>query len=664
MTTPLNVLILEDRFADARLVVHALRQAGFAPTWQQVMSEADYRAALDGKPELILADYTLPQFNALHALDILAERELDIPFIIVSGTIGEETAIAALKRGAADYLLKDRLTRLGMAVRAALQRQELRNVQQQALAQLSASERRFRALIEHNADGIALIDLTGTVRYVSPAAEHILGFALTDFPDADALAFVHPHDREDVLKTLTMLQTGATTATIELRLRHRDGTWRWVEAVLSNLIAEPAVGAIVVNYRDITARRTADDELHQYANQLVELHRMERHARLQAETLRTANLALTHSLTLETVLEAMFGALARLVPYDLAQLILIDGDVVTAVYHARSSAYSAIIQLPTDRVDLEQILQAEVLSVPNITSQLPLPYDAVSAQAPTTIAVPIQVNSVRIGICHLNALDNEQFSVEHIQWVAAVAAQAAVALQNAQLFDAVRDGRQRLETLSHKLIGAQEAERRHLARELHDEMGQVLVALQLNLHHAHEQAGHPSVAPRLADSVRLVDQLIQQVRTLSRELRPPLLDDLGLMPALEWHLQQLAERSGLIIHLSADPTEQPITPELGISIFRIVQEALTNVLKHARASRVRVELRYQANELRVSIIDDGAGFDPDTAQQRADGGVSLGLISMQERARLANGSIEVISAPEAGTCIRARFVLQQPGVPI
>jgi PAS domain S-box-containing protein len=649
--TPLNVLLLEDRLADALLVVHTLRQSGFAPQWKQVMTEAEYCAALDEQPELILADDALPQFDALRALDRLNERGLDIPFIIVSGTIGEETAISALQRGAADYLLKDRLTRLGMAVRAALQRSELRAEQQRAVAQLRASERRFRALIEHNADGIALLDRQGVVQYVSPAAERILGFALVEFTAAEALTFVHPHDREDVRHAIAALNTGATTATIELRLRHRDSTWRWIEAVFSNLIAEPTVSAIVVNYRDITARRAADDELRQYANELVVLHRMERHARLQAETLRAANLAVTNSLTLETVLGAMFGALAHLAPYDLAQLILLDGDAVGAVYQACSSAYRTIAHLPVDAIDLDQLDPIDTSA------------DPAAPADPTSIVVPIQVNNIRIGLCRLTAREGERFSAEHIAWIAAVAAQAAVALQNAQLFDAVREGRQRLEALSHKLIGAQEAERRHLARELHDDIGQVLVALQLNLRRAQDQAGATPIAPHLTDSVGLVERLIQQVRTLSRDLRPSLLDDLGLVPALEWHLKQLADRSGLALHLSAHLDDTPIAPELAISIFRIVQEALTNVLKHARAGRARVELRREGDEIRVSITDDGVGFDVEAARQRADGGASLGLISMQERARLANGCVEIISAPEAGACVRARFALDPHAAP-
>jgi signal transduction histidine kinase len=132
MTMHLNVLILEDRPDDAELMLHALRRAGFDPDWQRVETAADYLAHLQADVDVILADYSLPQFDALRALQLLQERGVDIPFIIVSGTIGEELAVAAMKQGAADYLLKDRLARLGQVVMQALEQKQLREAKRQA----------------------------------------------------------------------------------------------------------------------------------------------------------------------------------------------------------------------------------------------------------------------------------------------------------------------------------------------------------------------------------------------------------------------------------------------------------------------------------------------------------------------------------------------------
>ena len=148
MATPIHVLILEDRPADAALMVHELRRAGFDPVWWRVETEEDYLAHLQAGLDVILADYSLPQFDALRALQLLQERGGDTPFLIVSATIGEELAVSAMKQGAADYLLKDRLARLGPAVVRALQEITERRARQQAEAALRTSEARFRTMAD------------------------------------------------------------------------------------------------------------------------------------------------------------------------------------------------------------------------------------------------------------------------------------------------------------------------------------------------------------------------------------------------------------------------------------------------------------------------------------------------------------------------------------
>jgi len=146
MSIPLRVLILEDRLFDAELSVLELRTSGFEPDWQRVETESDYLAHLDPALDLILADYSLPQFNGLRALRLLQARGLDIPFILVSGTIGEDFAVECIKQGANDYLLKDRLTRLGSAVKSALEQKCLRDERKRAEADLAAKNEELRAM--------------------------------------------------------------------------------------------------------------------------------------------------------------------------------------------------------------------------------------------------------------------------------------------------------------------------------------------------------------------------------------------------------------------------------------------------------------------------------------------------------------------------------------
>lgn len=215
----------------------------------------------------------------------------------------------------------------------------------------------------------------------------------------------------------------------------------------------------------------------------------------------------------------------------------------------------------------------------------------------------------------------------------------------------------KLQVLSRRLVEAQEAERRNIARELHDELGQTLTVAQLHLqalllstgdeHGAHAQA-----------SLEAVERVLEQVRDISLNLRPSLLDDLGLVPALVWLTNRQAALAGLTIDLKADALEQRVDAMIETECFRITQEALTNVVRHAGAKVVTVELREENGKLHLRIRDDGIGFEVGSVRQRAVDGASLGLLSMEERAALAGGGLEITSAPGKGSEVHAWFPLR------
>lgn len=212
-----------------------------------------------------------------------------------------------------------------------------------------------------------------------------------------------------------------------------------------------------------------------------------------------------------------------------------------------------------------------------------------------------------------------------------------------------------LQRLSRSLLEAQETERRTIARELHDELGQSLQAIKINLQTAQR---FPQEGPaRLAECVGLVNHTIQQVRTLSVDLRPSVLDDLGLVAALEWYVGRQAQQVGFIGHFIAEPRNLRLNSTVETACFRVVQEALTNITRHAKAQHVWVELQQQGEEVRLSIRDDGMGFDVRAAQERAIQGGSFGLLGMHERAELAGGVLTMQSTPTQGTEIRLRFPL-------
>jgi signal transduction histidine kinase len=216
----------------------------------------------------------------------------------------------------------------------------------------------------------------------------------------------------------------------------------------------------------------------------------------------------------------------------------------------------------------------------------------------------------------------------------------------------------KLQVLSRRLVEAQETERRNIARELHDELGQTLTVAQLNLQALLQSPGTDALAPRLQESLEAVARALEQVHDISLDLRPSMLDDLGLEPALRWYTERQAALVGLQAEFHADRLEQRLDPVIETECFRVAQEALTNVVRHAQAKVVTVELRKENGQLHLRVRDDGIGFEVVAVREKAVRGASLGLLSMEERAALAGGGLEFTSIPRKGTEVHAWFPLK------
>ena len=264
MSVPIKVLLLEDSVSDTELILHELRNAGFDPQWERVDTEADFLTHLSPAPDIILADFKLPQFDGTRALRLLRERGLDIPFILVSGSIGEDLAVSVLKAGASDYLLKDRLARLGQAVGHALEQKKAQEEKRRAEQALIDNEKRFRTLIEHSSDTICLVAPEGTFLYAGPSSARVIGYQEEELVGRNVLEFIHPDDRELTLAILTeLVNTPGDRATAQYRFKHKNGSWLWIEGVACNMVDEPSIRAIVVSYRDISTRKRTEESLKQ-----------------------------------------------------------------------------------------------------------------------------------------------------------------------------------------------------------------------------------------------------------------------------------------------------------------------------------------------------------------------------------------------------------------
>jgi len=216
----------------------------------------------------------------------------------------------------------------------------------------------------------------------------------------------------------------------------------------------------------------------------------------------------------------------------------------------------------------------------------------------------------------------------------------------------------KLKVLSRRLVETQETERRHIARELHDEIGQTLTVAQLNLQAVLAQEGTDTFRKRLQDGLEAVERVLEQVHDISLNLRPSMLDDLGLEPALRWYTKRQAALVGLQVRFMASPMVHRLDSQIETECFRIAQEALTNVVRHAQAKAVVVELDQVDGHLQLRVQDDGIGFEAKGVRKKAVRGASLGLLSMEERAVLAGGGLEIKSVAGQGTEIRAWLPLK------
>ena len=213
---------------------------------------------------------------------------------------------------------------------------------------------------------------------------------------------------------------------------------------------------------------------------------------------------------------------------------------------------------------------------------------------------------------------------------------------------ALRAAATNLQALSRRLVEAEEAERRRIARELHDRVGQNLSALNINLDIVLGSLRDDALRRRLEDSLKLVDGTLQSIENVMADLRPALLDEYGLAAALAWYGEEYSQRTGIRVAVEAGDAGRSLRPEAAVALFRIAQEALNNAAKHSSAKRVTVLLEERDGDLELSIIDDGKGFDPAQAPRGR-----WGMTTMRERAEAAGGRLAVKSAPGEGTSVRA-----------
>jgi PAS domain S-box-containing protein/putative nucleotidyltransferase with HDIG domain len=260
MPTPLRVLILEDRRSDVELVLHELRRAGFEPDWQHADNEADYLSRLDSGPDIILADYFLPGFDGLRALELLQQRGLDIPLIIVSGLIGEDMAVEAIQKGAADYVLKDRLPRLRAAVAQALEQKRLRDEERRLAEEAERLNEFNHNILQTMAEGLSLEDLEGRITFVNPKLQGLLGYRAEELLGQPWTKIV-PTDEIPRLTAESRRHAKGVSSQYETRLLTYDGREISVMVSATPFTRHGEFAGTLAVFTDLTERLRAEAAL-------------------------------------------------------------------------------------------------------------------------------------------------------------------------------------------------------------------------------------------------------------------------------------------------------------------------------------------------------------------------------------------------------------------
>ena len=498
-TKTLRVLLVEDSQDDADLVLLELNEGGFDTTCARVDTEAAMRATLaDQRWDVVISDFNLPGFSAHGALAALRETGADIPFIVVSGCIGEERAVALMKQGASDFVMKDKLVRLAPAIERELREVDMRREHRQTQQALYEKERMLNGITASIGEGILVLSDCGRLLFMNPAAERMLGWTECELFYREVYPIIHSQQPggarlpEHGHMPLGVLREGEVHRAEDDVYWSKDGTPIPVSIVASAIMENGKAIASVIAFQDISKRKLTEWNL--------------------------------------------------------------------------------------------------------------------------------------------------------------------------------LESRRQLRELSSHLQSVREEERTRIARELHDELGQMLMGVKLDAKWLAKRLndGQPEVIDKLGAMSRLIDETLDAMRRVAADLRPTMLDDLGLAAAVEWLTEDFAERTGISVRLEIDlengqcncrETGCDLDAKVATAAFRIVQECLTNVARHAEAGHVLVSLDCNKEKLMLLLSDDGKGMLSDHENKRN----SYGMIGMLERARGLGGTFDVFSIPGEGVAVVAILPLQPAG---
>lgn len=431
---------------------------------------------------------------------------------------------------------------------------------------------------------------------------------------------------------------------------------RYLDIIASPIIdSQGKVTAVTELMRDVTEAKLAEDKIAQ-ANQYL-------------SALNTIAMALSRSLDLDTVLNSALDKTLEIMHGKIGGILLLDEEKQTLCYRVHrglSQTYVGEMCLYlgegiAGRVAQtgEAILVEDISKDPRATKPRIIAAEGLRAFA----SVPLRAKEKIVGVLNIASSESHKFSVDDVRLLESIAAQVAIATENARLHHQVQNQDKIRGELLSEIFSIQEEERRRIARELHDETSQSVASLAANLEVA--TATLPTGADEAKATLRKVQALsiniLDELHRLIYELRPSLLDDLGLVAATRWLADNILAPAGVNVEFKTAGHQRRLPPGLETCLFRVIQESINNIVRHAQAKNATVMLNFQKSAITVNISDNGSGFDVAEAISTRDRPRGLGLLGMKERVALMNGTLSMRSHPGSGTEIEAVIPLSKKG---
>ena len=606
-------------------------------------------ARTDTHTKEFLDDYLMP-------LDIFSV--LDTPIKLkgkVSGVLRLE------QTGDPRYWLEDEIhfaNAITAQVSAAIDRITERELAEE---ELKASEVRLRNIIENNADGIIVLDKEKIVRFVNPAAKSIFGLKAKDLKDK---LFQFPVVVGNITE-IDIVRNDEEKSIVEMRAA--EIKWEGEKAYLASL-------------RDITEQRKIESE---------------------KECIYSINKIIAVSLDIREIYEGFAAEIGRHIEFDFMNITLVDEDdsIIEGFAIAKdsdSSRQNGIFgwietqlcnQLPKEGSNIGKVIDT---CIPNVTSHMVegrclIDDELFKKGIKSQLNFPLVYKDKAIGTINFGSKKVNNFSIKQFELLIQIAPQLSIAIVNAKLYldtkkseedirkhsqvleksnkelldtqRKIERHRKELQRLFEKTVLVQEEERKNLSRELHDHTGQALVTLKTNLEIIDKLLPEDALEPRewIRDSKQFLIKTMEEVRSLSFYLRPPMLDELGLVPTIESYAKDFSTRTKIAVNVSSSVNTERLQPDLKLSFFRTIQEALTNVVKHSEAKNVQIHIYYENSKLVLSISDDGKGFDIEKISQDGIKEHAVGLLGMRERFASIGVDFQILSKEGKGTTLTAKY---------